>query len=636
MDWRWRKLRHNAALGGAAIAIALASGSCDLEDIFGFSLGGGGPENLTGQNAFVHLAADPTSAQSTDIDAVLQVLAWQSDEGGATSASRFQPDSNVLDLLQATARARGSIRPEGFQLLDFGDLAPEDGVQQKNVFLPVNLDALRDEYVIPNLDAIPVRNQGSRGTCAAFAGIAQIEYAVLQANPSLRTIDLSEQRFYYNSKPECQATGCTSADAGSWYGVGYDASVNSSVLDIPLESDCPYNSTQTSNELQVPQAAGCSNGAVRVVDYDVVYQPTEMIRTLEAGLPIPFASPLSDNYFSTNGLITQRDAGPAGNVFHAAGHAYLIVGYRKLPNMPEEGGMCFIIKNSWGTGWGANGYACMTLAWMQEWNYGYALDHPVAVSVALREDLSGGSIPDNNDDSMPDFVDDQVYNDETIDYDRLDDDLNVPDADPNDLTWRSGRLAGPDGRFYRLQIADTSNGVAFRGWVRTRDVHTGYVEVERNGDLLIFDGDEVGRMSGNDVTLCTGAYDPICSLRFEPNGNRLYVEFLYNEFRSVKSNELQGGQWQTLIPLDVGLNLEFYRPQSVVDAVFSPVYVRGLRNDGTQTDPIRLTLSGLEIKAMGQTVGSLSPGNFGLCSGTYQGRCSLFSGQNRLVVLPNW
>jgi C1A family cysteine protease len=51
---------------------------------------------------------------------------------------------------------------------------------------------------------------------------------------------------------------------------------------------------------------------------------------------------------------------------HAAGHAYLAVGYVKLPASLQraEGGSCVVVANSWSEGWGRGGYACVTEQWL--------------------------------------------------------------------------------------------------------------------------------------------------------------------------------------------------------------------------------------------------------------------------------
>lgn len=621
-----------------ALLVLLGGPGCDFASVLqDWGLADGAAE-LTGQNAFVHLQARGATAARTDTDAVLEVLAWRAEGGdSASSESQFQPRAEVLDLLQATARQRKSIKPRAFALTAFSGYA-STGKRAKAAFVPPDLAALRDEFVIPNLNAIPVRNQGSRGTCAAFSGIGHIEYAALKEKPGLGTLDLSEQRFYWASKPDCQATGCTEEDGGSWYGDGMQASIDAGTYDIPLESSCPYDPVQRFNELQTPLPASCSDGVVQVRRVEFVLEPSDMIRVMEdEGLPVPFASPLSDNFFENKGLITLAAAGAAGDVQHAAGHAYLLVGYRKLPNMPEEGGLCFIVKNSWGPGWGVNGYSCITLAWMQEWNFGLALDHPIVVDIAIDPSLEGGAAP-NRDDSLPDFVDGDVYDDETVDYGRLDDDTDIPPAPPapDGLVWSAASFVGPDDRLYEAEIAQDRGTAWLRGAIRGTGASTGALALVQNGDDLVYDGDTVGRVSGDRVTLCTGPFDLLCSLRFEPRDNRLYVEFVYNEYRRVQEGEVGGGQWLSLGALPVGTGLEFQEPDGLGDLLLSPLYVRGLSPDGSRTDPIRLVLKGFDIKAMGQTVGSLDPTRLGLCTGGYSSACSLFSGGNRLLVLPTW
>lgn len=635
-----RARRASLAVGrlGAVVGLAAFTQSCDinqvLEDLFGIQL----EPNLTGQNAYVHLERSNTAA-ATDVEGMLAMLAWQEEESVAQKADG-EPSLLTEDVVRparAGARLRAAIRPENFEIFAIDDLAGQEG-QPKAIFDPVDLNSLQSEYTIPHLEAIPIRNQANRGTCAAFAGVGAVEYAALRQNPSLGTLDLSEQRFYYTSKPECQSNGCTQSAAGSWYGDGFDASLAASTFDIPLESDCPYNGNQTNNELQTPQAAGCSDGAAQVLDLQVVIQPNEIIAQLEAGFPVPFASPLSDNFFQNDGLITLADAGPAGDAMHAGGHAYLLVGYRKLPSMADEGGMCFIIKNSWGTGWGVNGFACATLAWLQEYHFGYALEHPVVVSVDLRDDIDGGN-NGGGDDVPPDWADDDTYDDDTIDYDRLDDDEVVPDPTPvpDGLVWTARTFTGPAGEAYTAETASDGQTLHIRGKVRGSGQYTGTLAVTQNGSSLVYDGDVVGRLDGNALVLCTSEFDPVCSLRFEPTRNALYIEFLYPEYRAVRATELPDGDWQELAPIPgLGLGMEMRRPDNLASALLSPLYVRMTDVTGAPTDPVRLTLNGLDIQAMGTTIGTLEPSRIGLCSGNFADRCNVFTNGQQLLFIPNW
>src|SRR5207248_2550538 len=135
--------------------------------------------------------------------------------------------------------------------------------------------------------------------------------------------------------------------------------------------------------IQIPQAATCLRGAVKVTgvtqSYSVsvnggpfvphsngVRSANDILNFLKKyDLPVPVGTTLSKNWMDNDGMITYAKSQEPGFGPHAGGHAYLVVGARKLDEAkyPNEGGLCFVIKNSWGTGWGQQGYSCMTLAW---------------------------------------------------------------------------------------------------------------------------------------------------------------------------------------------------------------------------------------------------------------------------------
>ena len=87
-----------------------------------------------------------------------------------------------------------------------------------------------DYRLIKNAMDIPIRNQGKRPTCSAFSGIRAIE--ILLKSNNIES-DLSEQYFYWSSRPGCQQAPCSSK--GSWAAQGYDQSMQAKMPDIPLE-----------------------------------------------------------------------------------------------------------------------------------------------------------------------------------------------------------------------------------------------------------------------------------------------------------------------------------------------------------------------------------------------------------------
>lgn len=240
--------------------------------------------------------------------------------------------------------------------------APDGGAATPRGWTP---GRLKNAVLVAGAFDVPIRDQGQRGTCAAFSGVRALE---LLATQNQMSVDLSEQRFYANARPECARQSCS--DGGTWAGTGYEISVRSKGYDQALESSCPYVSTPVAgNDTQTPLAATCGRGVAKVTGVRGVRTYGELIATLEANRPVVLGTKLSENYFRTkSGLVTLADAMKAAKAsgMHAAGHAYLAVGYVKLPASMQraEGGSCIVVANSWSEGWGRGGYACVTEQWL--------------------------------------------------------------------------------------------------------------------------------------------------------------------------------------------------------------------------------------------------------------------------------
>ncbi len=614
---------------------------------------------LTGVSAFKVIRRDRKAAPSTDIAAVSRLL----DEAVVRETDRdapedVEPGRPVSSVMRKTTKAKVRLDPHKFvrppesyfleaESQEAGEKGKEDGV---------DLAGLADEFMIPRVEDIPVRNQGSRGTCAAFAGIGHLEYAALQRY-GLRTIDFSEQRFYYLSRPDCHSTGCvTDIEAGSWYGDGYEQSQALPLADnIPLEADCPYNPNPGRNEVQIPQLPSCERGAVKVEAVAYVTYPQEVVDALHRyKLPILWASPLSDNWFENRGLITARDAGDAGASMHAGGHAYLIVGYRKLPDLPEEGGMCFIVKNSWGTGWGVHGYSCQTLEWMREWRFWDGgrqvwLQHPLITGLTLRDDLQTGELPDNDeaeDESPPDIPDEELDDED----EGGDDDVPpVPDPTPEpDVVWDDIDLYGPNDSYYRAQYSSGASGIMVRVALKGDVPYSNGMALSfasGSKTVLEYDGDPVGEIrdgvssapGGKDLLLCSHKYALICSLRLDPNTNRLYIEFPYPSTRRVKDEEIPPGEWVVLAPEGIlgDYEIQLHTPDDPSMWVETGRgYVR-LKRSGQYTENLRITSDEqLGIKVMGLEVGNLV--DLELCTGSYEDTCRFLKDGAQLFLLPGW
>ncbi len=254
-------------------------------------------------------------------------------------------------------------------LVDYDDLIPPEAAAysgatvQKVLSSNQEIDLSKTKYfVVPGAMDVPIRDQGRRGTCAAFTAVRAIETALYEQN-----VDLSEHYFYWSSKPKCQSNACSKS--GSWYGWGLDFSKKSEGLNIPLEQSCPYNSKKVKgNETQIPLPKSCFQGTAKVTKYHQV-KPENYRKELHQNRTILSAFKLSPNFFKTKGFVRYSEEYEEKE--HASGHALLIVGYVQLPKAQhsKEGKLCYIVANSWTEGWGKGGYSCLSEKWVDKYDY---------------------------------------------------------------------------------------------------------------------------------------------------------------------------------------------------------------------------------------------------------------------------
>lgn len=610
---------RTASFGGLLAVVALSG--CDLTGQFD------GVNDLTGQNAFVHL--QPISggepANMGGISDVIDVAVQDASDGGSSFA---ELSSDAYDIMASTAMARESIETDGFQRIDLEEFfGPADPPLLR--FVAEDLDLNFDEYIVPGVESIPVRNQKARGTCASFAGIGTIEHAIITST-DLPSIDLSEQHFYWLSKPSCQDTPC--GNGGSTYWRGMWASEEASSFDLPLESDCTYSGkTVPGNETQIPLDDTCFDGVAKVQVLGQTGSAQDIIDALEDGYIMAYGSALSRNWERNSGLITLEGSGWSGETSHASGHAYQIVGYRELPDMPEEGGMCFIIKNSWGPGWGVDGYSCMTLAWAEAFGHSWTLPLVEVVDIDLEKAAAdiGADIDIPRDD-------DDVNDDPTIDRD--DDVVPSPVPGPEGLEFTRTQVVGADGATYAMEVADSGDQLAVRGVLRGTDGGaTDVLYLDRgDGAALEYDGIEVGAYRNGNLKLCTARFDVVCSLRLDGSDSRLYIETRPDGVVPVNPEDVTDGDWAQLVKIPlVPYKVAWFKPDNILTGLFQPAFVR-LESEEAPLDPMRISIRGTDIKVGDRAVGSINPTNFALCSGSFKDECKVAVSDKLWSILPGW
>lgn len=179
----------------------------------------------------------------------------------------------------------------------------------------------------------PVKNQGSCGSCWIFSSVGAVESRVNIAtrNPGL-DLDLSEQDI-----TSCYGDGfgCN----GGWEINAFDYMQSSGIVN---ESCFPYAAVNATNYC----LNKCYNGnRIKVLGYNRIPASVSAVKQAinDYGPVTVYMFVYSDFYFYLGGVYSH--VWGSGEGFHSI----LITGY-------DDVGSYWICKNSWGTGWGEDGY----------------------------------------------------------------------------------------------------------------------------------------------------------------------------------------------------------------------------------------------------------------------------------------
>lgn len=175
-----------------------------------------------------------------------------------------------------------------------------------------------------------IRNQGSCGSCWAFAAVAQLESHMLIYDE--RNEDLSEQNVI-----DCNTWG---ADCGGgWAGAAYSTFTSPGAV---LESCIPY---QARDDLACRQNL-CEKVAW-ITSYTGVSNSVSLIKEAVLQGPVYTGMTVIDEFYDYTGGCFN------GTTTASPNHAVLIVGW---DDNACAGQGAWICKNSWGPGWGEEGF----------------------------------------------------------------------------------------------------------------------------------------------------------------------------------------------------------------------------------------------------------------------------------------
>jgi C1A family cysteine protease len=232
----------------------------------------------------------------------------------------------------------------------------------------------------------PIKNQGSCGSCWAFATTAGLESQVMIATAGM-PIDISEQILV-----SCSGAGSCSG--------GSSATASSYIRDtgLPLESCFKYTATNNSctnaclTWQQGTEKLYSTNGWHRASTTTLT--ANDLKNALYAYGPVIATMYVYNDFYSYRSGVYSYTTGS-----YVGAHAVLAVGY-------DDTLQAFIVKNSWGSGWGEAGYfmiAYNELAGQSRFGYstmvydGYGDNPPPSPS----PDPTPDPTPDPNPDPVP-------------------------------------------------------------------------------------------------------------------------------------------------------------------------------------------------------------------------------------------
>ena len=195
----------------------------------------------------------------------------------------------------------------------------------------------------------PVYDQGQLGSCTANAIGGVVQYQQMREKEAEGSHVPSRLFIYWNER---KLEGTVNSDAGA---VIRDGMKVIGTVGAPAEEDWPYDI----NKFTVKPPAAAFSDALK---YEATYgRVTQSAHSLMASVyfkrPVVFGFTVFESFegIGSNGIMPMPNLNREQIL---GGHAVVIMGYKNINNQ-----LYFEVRNSWGTGWGDEGYFWMPAAY---------------------------------------------------------------------------------------------------------------------------------------------------------------------------------------------------------------------------------------------------------------------------------
>lgn len=197
----------------------------------------------------------------------------------------------------------------------------------------------------------PVYDQGPLGSCTANSIGAAVEFE--QMKQKLASVFTPARLFiYYNERT---MEGTVDSDSGAQIRDGIKSVAQQGVCP---ETEWPYNIAKF--KTRPPKKCYVAAIKHRVVLYQRVTQTLNQFRgCLASGYPFVFGFTVYESFESPTVAKTGHAPMPAPIEKTIGGHAVMAVGY-------DDSKQWFLVRNSWGSGWGMKGYFTLPYAYVTD------------------------------------------------------------------------------------------------------------------------------------------------------------------------------------------------------------------------------------------------------------------------------